>query len=184
MKLTKIFDANDRAKELGVKDHRTLIRALTGLQRESIKRPNPFHSEGAEQHTRQIIKAMQIEDWNGRTNDKVAPAIAYINGGRWLAECPVCGCLEYVTPNDPIFYCHSCWNADIKYFARPVVFPSNSDRKEIESALLQREMTLPQKTSGKIDNTQDAARATGSIRLDWYPGETAKKLQAENKEGK
>ena len=129
MKLTKIFDANDRAKELGVKDHRDLIHHWTEAKRSTLEIENPFHPAGTEEQTRRAIKARQIVGWNSQIDTKAPSAIAYINGGRWLAECPVCGCLEYVTPNDPIFYCHSCWNADIKYFARPVVFPSNSDRK-------------------------------------------------------
>lgn len=63
----------------------------------------------------------------GRSRKKVA---AYINHGRWVADCP-CGGAELVTENEPML-CGSCG------MTSPVDFPEG--QAEIERLLLQREM--------------------------------------------
>lgn len=64
---------------------------------------------------------------------------AHVNASRWIALCPLeephGGC-EYVDPDDPVFFCCECRNADVGHAYLPVVFPK--ERAEIEAVLLGR----------------------------------------------
>jgi len=78
---------------------------------------------------------------NGRMIDEEPagkPVDAEINHGRWAAACE-CGGYELVTPNDPIFFCFSCCNADNDFHVRPVKFPDHDEREAVEAILTQRE---------------------------------------------
>ncbi len=94
-------------------------------------------------------------------------AVAYVNLGRWVADCPAAPCrhpmtgergvgAEYVSPGLP-FMCQWCWNADIGDRFREVDFPP--DRGTLEAELLRRV---------EPDNRN------------WLPGETVADLQIEN----
>lgn len=84
------------------------------------------------------------------------PAAAYVNHGRWVAECPHgCGSAQVVSPNDPRFFCTACRNRGGGW--SPVTFPK--DRDAIEAALSQR----PPRNAN------------------WLPGEPVKRLLEENK---
>ncbi len=61
---------------------------------------------------------------------------AEINHGRWIVRCPACAGAEEVDPDEPVFYCLSCGNADVGGHVMMAVFPD--DRGEIEAALLKR----------------------------------------------
>lgn len=93
---------------------------------------------------------------------KAAEAVvAYVNHGRWVADCPdpACAGAELVDPAEPLFYCLSCYNAAVGGAWRPVRFPPRSARQAIEQALLER------------------ARPE---RRNWYPGETVEDLRREH----
>lgn len=62
--------------------------------------------------------------------------LAEINHGRWIVRCPFCPGAEEADPEEPIFYCLSCGNADNYGQVMTVEFPAN--REEIEQALLAR----------------------------------------------
>lgn len=51
------------------------------------------------------------------------PAIAYIEENRWVARCPACNGAECVDPEDPEFFCFSCFNIENGGQPRPVSFP-------------------------------------------------------------
>ena len=84
---------------------------------------------------------------------------AYVNHGRWIAECPH-GCGEaYVTSKqDPLFWCAGCRNTLNGGRWYLVAFPKALAR--IERALEKR-----------------LARTN----MNWTPGETSQALEAENK---
>ena len=89
---------------------------------------------------------------------KAGPAIAYVNEGRWVADCPTAGCggamvLMRGTP----FFCGNCLNVEIGHRWRPVRWPA--DRQLIERALAPR--MLPEQAN-------------------WLPGETVELLVVEN----
>lgn len=94
-------------------------------------------------------------------------AVAYVNFGRWVADCPAVPCAhpltaeravgaEYVAPGLP-FMCQWCWNQDIEGRFRHVDFPA--DRETLEVELLKR--------------IEPDTR-------NWLPGETLADLQIEN----
>lgn len=84
-----------------------------------------------------------------------AETVAYVNGSRWVADCPTPGCdaALVVSPDDPRFLCPICWQG---YY--PVAFPSDDDVAAIEDALLAR--PAPQTRN-------------------WIPGETVAELREE-----
>ncbi len=85
-------------------------------------------------------------------------AYAYVNHGRWVADCPsgVCSGAMAIMPRVP-FMCGTCLNAECGYKYRPLEWPQERGRiEEILSARL-----MPQT-------------------VNWYPGETIEKLMAES----
>ncbi len=96
--------------------------------------------------------------------DRVAPDVkvtAYVNHGRWVADCPdrLCGGAELVDPDEPMFFCLSCYNAHAGMAWIPVQFPDETERHAIETALLARERTQNR---------------------NWLPGESVDDLQEEH----
>ncbi len=110
-----------------------------------------------------------------------APAVeAVVDYGRWIARCE-CGGAEYVTPDDPVFYCCSCGNARTNGAARPVAFPE--DIAEIEAAL----MEIPVDDSDGKDAAERALRAKPVLRglvRNWKPGEKPAALRKKLKDAK
>lgn len=62
---------------------------------------------------------------------------AFVNGGRWVALCPVAGCLgcEYVNFDDPRFFCCECRNAAFGHVPIRVVLPDARTRGQVEAYL-------------------------------------------------
>lgn len=86
-----------------------------------------------------------------------APAVAYANHGRWVADCPSgCGGAMLLEPGAP-YLCGHCWNAEIGGRWRRVAWPRA--RRAIETLLLARPLA----------HTRN-----------WQPGETLADLRAEN----
>lgn len=111
--------------------------------------------------------------WDGRTING-DPVQAFINTGRVLAQCPICGRHEYVDPDEPVFYCTTCGNGG-SVAARPVIFPADWSR--IEAALLVREIE-PGFGRNDIERVMNA-KPLGLPR-EWRPGTTADELEQEN----
>lgn len=63
-----------------------------------------------------------------------APVVAYVNHGRWVADCPDCNGAEFVSMGAP-FMCSNCLNGGSGVY-RPVTIPAQRDA--IERRLLQR----------------------------------------------
>ena len=120
--MDKIFDANDRAKELGFMNNRAMFAAFAKINR---------------------------KQWTGKIG--TASVLAYVAEGRWLADCPACREAAYVTPFDPIHFCAQCGNAYSNGDAARVIFPKNSaeieaallERAAKEAHYLQRTATVP-----------------------------------------
>lgn len=92
-------------------------------------------------------------------DDKAVPAIAYVNHGRWVADCPTgCGGAMLVEPDMP-FVCGNCFNAELHGKWRAVLWPD--DKAGIETELEKR--PLPHTAN-------------------WLPGETVADLRRENRE--
>lgn len=96
----------------------------------------------------------------GRPAATAATAIeAYVNWGRWVADCPTPGCngALIVSHEDPRFYCPYCFNDPEAGRFLAVAFPAA--RAAIEAELLKRPL-LEQRN--------------------WRPGETAADLRRQN----
>lgn len=92
-------------------------------------------------------------------DEEDVPAVAFLQEGDWIAECPSgCGAAMWIEPGQP-FMCAICWNVQIGGRWRMVVWPK--DREAIESEILKRPIHV-----------------TGN----WLPGETVEDLQRENTE--
>ena len=88
---------------------------------------------------------------------KATPATAYVNHGRWVADCPTAYCAGAVVLYRDTFLCGNCLNAECGYRYRLVTWPM--DKGGIEEALSER--FLPETAN-------------------WQPGETTDRLRSEN----
>lgn len=61
---------------------------------------------------------------------------AYVNWGRWVADCAFCYSAQVVTPDDPRMWCPSCRNAGAMGAWVRVSFPAETDA--IEDVLVRR----------------------------------------------
>jgi hypothetical protein len=132
-----ILNADDMAPSLGVNSYREWIRRMTVDSRAA----------------RVMLDGIAIG-----YEPLGTPIIATVNHGRWVGICE-CGGAEIVTPNDPIFFCFSCYNLDNKYHVRPVAFPHEKEQAAISAVLMERDH-------------KD---------MHWTPGETVEVLKGQNK---
>jgi hypothetical protein len=65
------------------------------------------------------------------------PIVARIWQGQWIADCE-CNGACFVDPDEPVFFCFTCGNRANGQKPRPVIFPPEEERKEIERLLLER----------------------------------------------
>lgn len=102
-----------------------------------------------------------LRDSNVNLNTATAPDAAaiqaYVNNGRWIAECPDCQNAQLACRTDKRFLCNECGNVVVGGLWRPVVWPL--DLQGIESVLEKR----------PLENQN------------WVPGETVADLAADNK---
>lgn len=64
-------------------------------------------------------------------------AFAYVNHGRWVADCPF-GCGGAELAREDTFMCRECLNATIRHRPIPLVWPEPEDVAAIEHALIVR----------------------------------------------
>jgi hypothetical protein len=115
--------------------------------------------------------------WNGK--DVLEPTVkAYVNFQRWLAKCPACDGIEYVTPTDPIFFCHECRNQKYGNSALPVIFPEPEKIEEITALLAVRKVK-----TGVGGSELNRAFTSKVINLprSWEPGQSMRSLRDNNK---
>lgn len=88
-------------------------------------------------------------------------AVAYVNHGRWVADCPLPGCdgAEFVSLRNPVFFCCECRNQVTAHLPIPVQLPSPELRAEVERCLV--------------------ARPVPATR-NWLPGEPVAGIESEN----
>lgn len=79
--------------------------------------------------TRKVAKTRGFDIAEGIAE---SPVVARLDFRRWVADCE-CGGAEYVSPDEPLFFCQSCGNSGNHGQLRPVVFPERRD--EIEAAV-------------------------------------------------
>lgn len=117
---------------------------------------------------------------------------ARIYQGSWIADCPDCRGAEFVDPDEPIFFCCTCINRANSFKSRPVTFPDEPTRKEIERLILARPVN-------DVAGVRDVDRANCAqplilveigevgkedlfeLRRDWLPHETITDLTEQNK---
>lgn len=108
--MDKIFDGEDKAKELGYLNYVDMVLELAS------------------------IKNKQISNEAIKNN----PVYARIDFGRWLADCE-CGAANYISrSNLNFYYCVTCGNIMTNGKVRSVVMPDNF--QEIEIELLRRKV--------------------------------------------
>ncbi len=121
-----------------------------------------------------------------------APVVARIWQGQWIADCPDCAGAQFVEPGEPIYYCFGCANRSNGYSVRPVEFPPEDQRQEIERLLLERPvndmagltdlervgLSKPILTAQIV--ATDGQIQTVSLARNWNPGETVNELYAQN----
>lgn len=89
-----------------------------------------------------------------------AGLVARVYHGLWIVDCDCCNGAQVVHPGDP-FQCVGCYNHDHDYCWRPVIFPPDAVRQQIEALLSKRRR--PEE-------------------MNWFPHETVADLARENAE--
>lgn len=79
--------------------------------------------------------AVTIRDLDGEPIG--VPVQARIWQGQWIADCE-CNGASFVDPDEPLFFCFGCGNRANDSKPRPVIFPPEEERKEIEQLILDR----------------------------------------------
>jgi ribosomal protein L37AE/L43A len=72
-----------------------------------------------------------------------------VNHGRWIARCPFCDSAMIAFSEPRLFLCAECANQTVGGKAVPVVWPSDSMRKQIETALQNRPVANQNWTPGE-----------------------------------
>lgn len=161
----RIITGKDYAKREGVKTVKELVKRWSGRMYQRGQLDTPFK--------------------DGPTAGKAVTA--EINHGQWIARCDQCATPMWVDPDEPILYCFGCGNRHTGGRARPVLFPSATERAEIEALLLERPVDDRRGTNA-IDRAFHALPlAIGLVdgklvALDrsWKPEESAEDLRAQN----
>lgn len=122
-----------------------------------------------------------------------APVLARIWQGQWIADCDVCNSASFVDPDEPVFFCFGCVNRMNGQKPRPVQFPPEPERLEIERLILERPVD---DVSGLTDLervgmakpllykqiTQDGRVISLPLTRSWEPGESIADLHAQQDE--
>lgn len=93
-----------------------------------------------------------------RKTSSTEHAMAKVNHGRWIVECPFCPSAQIVSPEDPRFLCAECLNRDVGERFVSVLFPSRQRMENIEAVL----------------------EVRPSENQNWVPGESLALLKREN----
>lgn len=101
-----------------------------------------------------------------------APALAFVDFGRWLARCE-CGQHNYVDPSDPVMFCARCGNGN-SGVARPVIFPAC--RNEIEKLLLARPVIESPAARSIVEKALLAKPKITVLTRNWFPGQSTADL--------
>lgn len=98
------------------------------------KAPGPMEFDTFRRtNLRRLRERFHIQE--GKADDEIEPVKAFVNKGRWIVVCPLCGGGEYAW-EEGYCYCCSCHNSYMGHKYRRLVFPEN--RAEIEAALIVR----------------------------------------------
>ena len=118
--------------------------------------------------------------FTGKMTNKL-PVQARIDFGRWIADCE-CGGAEYVDPDDPVFFCQSCGNAEVDGKLRKVIFPKPEERDLIEKAVLERAVEVIPGLNAH--NQALRAKSVDGIPRSWRPGESVEQLREQHQVAK
>ena len=125
------------------------------------------------EHQQRVGLPQFIQEFWGRykfgrlppVNNIQGSVAAYINDGRWVAECPAgCGGALVVSDQQAIFICADCGSPENGNNWYAVVFPAA--KVQIEQVLLQRPTRAPDRAHFRH----------------WLPGETVADLKRQNRE--
>lgn len=138
-------------------------------------------------HAQQKLKeqrgiAVNIVDVDKKPTGK--PVYARIWKSQWIADCE-CKGASFVDYDEPLFFCFSCGNYSNGGKPRPVIFPPEAERIEIEKTLLER----PQEIGAGLSDleriamarplvySQDNSGKMKPLARSWRPGESIQDLK-------
>ena len=127
-----------------------------------------------------VRKRAILKPWNGEVSKKKVKA--RVDFERWVADCPAptCGGAEVVDLADPIFFCCSCGNPEIKGKAYTVTFPDKKKRAEIYGELNQRPLVRP-KGQGRVRTAETSKPLYPGLGRSWHYEEGVKELGHQRK---
>lgn len=124
---------------------------------------------------KKFMKGQLVRAWNGTINKNFTAAVARVDYGRWVAECPFCGGSCMVDPDDPFFFCLHC-SGNGSGEAGPVTFPVKRD--EVETAVLEWPVIVSGRHASKAEEALHAIPAI--LPRNWKPGQTTDDLRKQH----
>ena len=116
-------------------------------------------------------------NWDG-VHVSGMPISAFIDFSRWLVKCE-CNQFNYVDPDEPVLFCACCGNGN-SGMARPVLFPSPSERLKIEAILMERPVTQNPLAKNAIEAARLEKPVFEFLLRSWYPSQRIDDLLAMN----
>ena len=146
---------------------------------------NDFHKHSLWIHYLCGRASGQLETlWTGEVNVAAEPALAKVDFGRWIADCPDPDCLgaEYVEPDERLFFCFNCGNVLINGDARQVKFPEAEVRQQIEKVLIERPVK-ERRGPNVLAQAMNVGLVAPGFSRSWDPHETVEDLYEQNRMG-
>lgn len=109
--------------------------------------------------TQRLIAALGLRETDigqpGDIDAAAAPAVAYVNEGRWVADCPTPGCggAMALVRGAAGFLCGACLNVEAGYRYRPLSWPAAAVIAGVEAALEAR--LLPGQANWRGERVED-----------------------------
>jgi hypothetical protein len=119
-------------------------------------------------------KGLLGKPFSGKVRENFPLAIARVDFGRWIADCPFCGSACMVDPDDPFFFCLYCAGLGTGD-ACPCKFPENRD--EIETEILKRQVISIGKHTSRADAAKNEPPLYYGLARNWTPEETVDDLR-------
>ena len=114
--------------------------------------------------------------FSGKINNAII-AIARIDHGRWIADCPACKKAMYVDPQEKILVCVTCGNEGTGT-AVMVEFPENYQK--IENALLMRPVISNREEKNILIRVIQEQPSIPGFYRNWKSGIAVERLESEN----
>jgi hypothetical protein len=121
-------------------------------------------------------KRFKFPVWDGRLISGT-PVQAFVDFGRWVAQCDLCGSAIAVDPDVRVFFCMRCGNNNTG-MARPVIFPA--EWEQVEDILMERPVLDDPHSRNRVEKARNSRPIIDGLVRNWHPVISIEELRGEN----